>query len=231
MGRADLQDPEAGVPLGLSGQRRHEVVYPLGVLDGAGQGTAARPRHAPPTRGGLSFSGFDAPSPNGPGHGGPVPAGQERQPSAAQGQPSAAAQVHAGDQTEPAKAGGQLGHGGRREFQEAAQVVRRDPGPLGKPVQQPLVGGLERGGKQVARNLLRFFGDEEAPGQGQPGQRRLSGQPTARFHVGQGLAQGQDGGRGRETPYPVVGAGVCDVLFQGQEHRAGVAGQQPAGLT
>ena len=43
MGRADLQDPEAGVPLGLSGQRRHEVVYPLGVLDGAGQGTAARP--------------------------------------------------------------------------------------------------------------------------------------------------------------------------------------------
>ena len=75
MGRADLQDLEAGVPLGLSGQRRHEVVYPLGVLDGAGQGTAARPRHAPPTRGGLSFSGFDAPSPNGPGHGGPVRTG------------------------------------------------------------------------------------------------------------------------------------------------------------
>ena len=51
MGRADLQEPEAGVPLGLSGQCRHEVVYALGVLNGAGQGTAACPRHAPPTGG------------------------------------------------------------------------------------------------------------------------------------------------------------------------------------
>ena len=44
-----------------------------------------------------------------------------------------------------------------------------------------------------------------------PGQRRLCGQPTARFHVGQGLAQGQDGWCGPET-LSLSASASCRVL-------------------
>ncbi len=101
--RPRLEDPVAGIPLGLPRQSRHESVDRLGVLDGADQGTAAGSRYVPPTRGRMPINGFHAPSPDGPGHRGPVPPGQNRHSPAAQGQSPPSGKAHAGYQTQPSK--------------------------------------------------------------------------------------------------------------------------------
>ena len=52
------------------------------------------------------------------------------------------------DQIEHIEANGQLLHARVRNVQQAAEVVRRDPGPLGEALQHPLVGGPEERGKK-----------------------------------------------------------------------------------
>ena len=134
-------------------QHRQEPVDGLGVLQVAQQLAAAGAVDVAPGQRRFRLHRGGAPALPGQPHGGPIQAGQHRQPPIRKGQTAAFFRTRGNYQSQlpdpfqhPVEPGAPHSH-------QLPQVGRLQPGPVGQQVQGALLGGLQQSGQQAGRTI------------------------------------------------------------------------------
>ncbi len=181
-------------------QHGQEPVNGLGVFQVAQQLAAAGAADVAPGHRGLRLDRRGAPALPGQSHGGPVPAGQRRQPPVGKGQAAASFRTRGNYQAQLPEPFQHLVEPGPPHSHQLAQVSRLQPGPVGQQVQGALLAGLQQGGQQAGRNHVSGGVQVQVCGKGLAARRRLAGQFPTGTQVVQDLPQAQRDGAGGRAP-------------------------------
>ena len=171
----------------------------------------------------------DAPPLARDGHGGAVPAGQERQPPVGEGQPSSRA-AGPGRQAEAFEGDDAVGDPLGRDAHQPGQLLEGDPGPVGDEVEGALLYGLEKDRQHVVGDVPPRTVDGEVGGRVGALRFRLYWKLSARPHPVEGVAQVDLGADLRRTPYPVARPRQHRKAFHGEQGRNVGGGEQPSGV-